>query len=99
MAPSARCSRNRRKRCKAWSKPARRSPPIWGSEIFRHPEVAAISAFTRVLDALWWPSKGDGPRCLGRHPSRLAALAPQDDGPLSMNIHEYQAKAVLREYG
>jgi hypothetical protein len=27
----------------------------------RHPEVRAISAFTRVFDALWRASKGDGP--------------------------------------
>jgi hypothetical protein len=27
---------------------------------FRHPEVRAISAFTRVCDALWGASKGDG---------------------------------------
>lgn len=35
----------------------------------RHPEMAATSAFTRVFDPLWRPSKGDG---LGRHPSRRA---------------------------
>ena len=27
----------------------------------RHPEARAISAFTRVFDALWRASKGDGP--------------------------------------
>jgi hypothetical protein len=26
----------------------------------RHPEAAAISAFARVFDALWRPTKGDG---------------------------------------
>jgi hypothetical protein len=30
------------------------------NNIFRHPEVRAISAFTRVFDALWRASKGDG---------------------------------------
>jgi uncharacterized protein with von Willebrand factor type A (vWA) domain len=35
----------------------------------RHPEVAAKR-----------PSKGDGPNAGAVHPSRLAALAPQDDG-------------------
>jgi hypothetical protein len=28
--------------------------------VFRHPEVRAISAFTRVFDAPWRASKGDG---------------------------------------
>jgi hypothetical protein len=28
--------------------------------MIRHPEVRAISAFTRVFDALWRASKGDG---------------------------------------
>jgi len=28
---------------------------------YRHPEVRAISAFTRVFDALWRASKDDGP--------------------------------------
>jgi hypothetical protein len=28
--------------------------------IFRHPEVRAMSAVTRVFDALWRASKGDG---------------------------------------
>src|SRR5438128_400213 len=55
----------------------------------RHPEVRALSAFTRVCDALWRASKGDGPALDangGRPPSRLgrrqvpAPLAPQDDG-------------------
>jgi len=49
----------------------------------RHPEVRAISAFTRVLDALWRASKGDGQglTAFGR-PSFEARLrrAPQDDG-------------------
>ncbi len=43
----------------------------------RHPEAAALSAVTRV-DALYRPSKDERPERLG--PSRLAALAPQDDG-------------------
>jgi hypothetical protein len=31
------------------------------NKMFRHPEVRAISALTRVFDALWRASKGDGP--------------------------------------
>jgi hypothetical protein len=27
---------------------------------FRHPEVRAVCAFTRVFDTLWQASKGDG---------------------------------------
>ena len=49
----------------------------------RHPEVRAISAFTRVFDALWRASKGDS-RLLRHHgrPSFEARLrrAPRDDG-------------------
>ena len=37
-------------RAKPWSRPARRSPLIWASNLIRHPEVAAQR-----------PSKGDGP--------------------------------------
>ena len=32
-----------------------------GSTLNPHPEEPAISAFTRVFDALWRASKGDGP--------------------------------------
>ena len=32
----------------------------------RHPEVRPISAFTRVLDALWRASKGDGEQTMQR---------------------------------
>jgi hypothetical protein len=39
--------------------------------LFRHPEVAAKAAL-----------EGCRPRRLGRRPSRLVALAPQDDGLL-----------------
>ena len=38
---------------------------------FRHPEV---------LGAKRRASKGDGPSASAAHPSRLASLAPQDDG-------------------
>jgi hypothetical protein len=38
-----------------------------GFDFFRHPEVAAISAFTRVFDALWRPSK-DEAEALGPSP-------------------------------
>src|SRR5215470_14981155 len=37
----------------------------------RYPEARALSAFTRVFDALWRPSKGGGPGCgraSGPHP-------------------------------
>jgi len=36
------------------------------NDVVRHPEVAAISASTRVFDALWRPSKGDG-RCASKN--------------------------------
>ena len=49
-APSAACSRNRYRRCKGWSRPARRLLPISASKSIRHPEVAAQR-----------PSKGDSP--------------------------------------
>jgi len=44
----------------------------------RHPEARAISAFTRVFDALWRASKGDGPGRLSFE-GRLRR-PPQDDG-------------------
>ena len=53
------------------------------SPVSRHPEAAAISAFTRVFDALWRPSKDAAE---GGHAARAGvlrdslALAPQDDG-------------------
>jgi hypothetical protein len=37
------------------------SPRGYRKPSFRHPEVLAISAFTRVFDALWRASKDDGP--------------------------------------
>jgi transposase-like protein len=63
------------------------------TNLIRHPEERAISASTRVSDALWRASKGDGPDDLqahGPHPSRLAAarLAPQDDGASDVPLAE-----------
>ncbi len=53
--------------------------------------MAAISAFTRVFDALWRPSKDAR---FGRRPSRLASLAPQGDGSLSARLrHSAQGRA------
>jgi hypothetical protein len=53
--------------------------------LIRHPAVRAMSAFTRVFDALWHASKCDGPIC-GRilRGSPLSRLAPQDDGQKSL---------------
>src|SRR5271168_807669 len=82
----------------------------------RHPEVAARRAASKGdgiqvgscrLGNLTLRNRTSRFRLLPRpHPSRLAPLAPQDDGlglewsrRFPMNIHEYQAKAVLREFG
>src|SRR5215470_2555337 len=62
MVRSAACSTSRRKRCRRWSTPARRSRPI--------------------------SARGNS-----RRQFRAAYRGA------SMNIHEYQAKAVLREFG
>ena len=53
---------------------------VWSWPTFRRPEVRAISAFTRVFDALWRASKGDGRGAAAVHPSRAASRPPQDDG-------------------
>ncbi len=48
----------------------------------RHPEARAISAFTRVFDALWRASKDERPTHLGRIlRGQRYARPPQDDGP------------------
>jgi len=47
----------------------------------RHPEVRAISAFTRVFDALWRASKDERPLTLGPSPFEARLWrAPQGDG-------------------
>src|SRR5215475_10228280 len=61
----------------------------------RHPEVRALSAFTRVFDALWRASKGDGPGPATRRGRILrgtrSARAPQDDGVGSCAPFSYKS--------
>ena len=62
-APSSTCrSRNIwRRTCSRWKTPRISRGSAVCLAWPRHPEVRAISAFTRVFDALWRASKGDGP--------------------------------------
>src|SRR5262249_22807951 len=69
-APNVRCSRSRRRRCRAWSTPAGRSHRDWRSNL-------SMSAAPPA-------------------PRKKSEIAR---GRRSMNIHEYQAKAVLRDFG
>ncbi len=49
--------------------------------VLRHPEVRAISALTRVFDALWRASKGDGTQIGG---CRLGTKRAEIGGPISV---------------
>ena len=88
-APSAACSRNRRNRSKAWSTPARRSLRIWGSN-----DSSGCGAARKWRRDAGIRSLPDRFRFVGSRSLRT----PGSREP-AMNIHEYQAKAVLREFG
>jgi uncharacterized protein len=67
----------------------------------RHPEVRAISAFTRVFDALWRASKGDGPGAWTASFEGGLRPPPQDDEQICAPVRRRLAgfARTLRDNG
>src|SRR3974390_1781380 len=99
MAASVRLSRNPPAPFRAWWRPARRSRRIW-----REGAVPGAQRTTRCA-ADPGPSLKlglcNGPGSASRDfiPRRVRDKSQEDARNAAMNIHEYQAKAALREFG